>query len=398
VKTPTAAPAANEILVCLRQDIRERMESFTSDLAELVAQDSGSGYAAGIRRIADFFEKRLRSLGAEVLRVPVGYPSIPDLGDVVIAIFTGTGTSRTILCGHMDTVFGEGEAAARPLSVDAAGIANGPGVSDDKGGALAGLYALEALAARGLDSYGTVAFVLVPDEEIGSPGSQKVVRELAATMTQALCLECARENGDLVIARKGVADLVFTVEGRAAHAGIEPERGASAAITAAGLALDLQVLAESWTDVTLNVGVINAGTQPNVVAASATIVADLRASDPSHFEAAIEQARMLAQASRVPGTATTMEVSQPAIPWSTRRGDAELAARAQQLALALDFRVGTASTGGSADANHLSAIVPAVLDGLGPVGGNDHSEAEWLDLRTVPDRAALLAALILDPC
>jgi glutamate carboxypeptidase len=283
------------------------------------------------------------------------------------------------------------------MDVDAAGIARGPGVSDDKGGALAGLYALEALAAQGLDSYGTVVFVLVPDEEIGSPGSQKVVRELAATMTQALCLECARENGDLVVARKGVADLVFSVEGRAAHAGIEPERGASAAITAAGLALDLQVMADPWSDVTLNVGLINAGTQPNVVAASATLIADLRAGDPAHFEAAIEQARALARASRVPGTTTTMEISQPATPWSTRAGDARLASRAQQLALGLGLHVGLAATGGSADANHLATVVPAVLDGLGPVGGDDHSQTEWLDLRTVPDRVALLAALILDP-
>ena len=104
---------------------------------------------------------------------------------------------------------------------------------------------------------------------------------MAANMGQALCLECARENGDFVVARKGVADLNFTGEGCAAHAGIEPERGASAAITAAGLVLDLQTLAGSRTDVSLNV--INAGTQPNVVAAT--------------------------RASRVPGTTTGMAVS-----------------------------------------------------------------------------------------
>lgn len=373
------------------------MAAFTSDLEELVSQDSGSGYAAGTSRIGNFFEARLRSLGADVHRIPVGCAAVPDLGDLVVATLTGTGSCRTILCGHMDTVFPQGEAALRPMSVDALGIARGPGVSDDKGGALAGLYALEALAARGLDNYGAVTFVLVPDEEIGSPGSQTVVRGLAANMDQALCLECARENGDLVVARKGVADLVFTVEGRTAHAGIEPERGASAAITAAGLVLDLQTLANSWTDVTLNVGVINAGTQPNVVAGSATVIADLRANDPRHFTAAIEQAQALAQASRVPGTSTTMAVSQPALPWSTRAGDAELAARAKPLAAGLDLDVGIASTGGSADANHLSAVVPAVLDGLGPVGGDDHADTEWLDLRTVLDRVALLAALILDP-
>lgn len=352
MKIPAAPLAAVDVLGWLRSDVRARMGRFTDDLEKLVAQDSGSGNAVGVRRVADFFEERLRPLGARIQRVPVGCSSTPDLGDVLVATLTGSGTSTTVLCGHLDTVFGEGEAAARPFRIDGAGLARGPGVSDDKGGALAGLYALEALAARGLDSFGTVTYVLVPDEEIGSPGSRAVVRDVAAGATQALCLECARANGDLVVGRKGVADLVFSVEGRAAHAGIEPERGASAAIAAAGLALDLQALADTWEDVTLNVGVINAGTQPNVVAAWATVVADLRASNPSHFDAAIEQARILARAIRVPGTTTSMEVSQPATPWSTREGDAELAARARQLAAGLGINVGTTSTGGSADANH----------------------------------------------
>lgn len=373
-----------------------RMPAFTADLEKLVAQDSGSGHAEGIRKIGDFFEERLRSLGADVRRIPVGCDTTRDLGDLLIATFTGRGRKRTILCGHMDTVFPEGEAAMRPMTVDARGIARGPGVSDDKGGALSGLYALEVLAARGLDYYGEITLVLVPDEEIGSPGSQELLRSLSADRDQALCLECARENGDLVVARKGVADLVFTIQGRAAHAGIEPERGASAATAAAELVLELGSLAESWPDVSLNVGVIKAGTQANVVAGSATVIADLRATNPGHFTEAISRARAIAGGSRVPGTKTTLEVRQPASPWSTRAGDAELAARAKELAAGIGLDVGMASTGGSADANHLAAAVPAVLDGLGPVGGDDHAESEWLDLGTVPDRVALLAALMLE--
>lgn len=380
----------------LREDVRGRMDAFSSDLAEIVSQDSGTGSADAIRKLSVFFEDRLRQLGADILRVPVESPHIGDLGDVLVATLRGTGTKHTLLCAHLDTVFSSGEAAARPLHIDSDGIAYGPGASDDKGGALAGLYALEALVFRNRDSYGSITFVLVPDEEIGSPGSGPALRELALGKDQALCLECARSNGDLVIARKGVADLVFTISGRAAHAGIEPEKGASAAVAAAHLALALQSLADLWPDVTLNVGHIRAGTQANVVAAEATIIADLRATDPDHFADVVVKAGELAGICRVPGTTTHLRLDAPAQPWATRPADQSLAERAQRIGAELNLDLGLASTGGSADANHLAAVVPAVLDGLGPVGGDDHAITEWLDLKSVPDRVALLASLLLE--
>lgn len=391
-----AVPGTDLAPDILRQDVRDRINAFTSDLAEIVSQDSGSGSADAIRKLSKFFEDRLRTLGADILRIPVRSPHLGDLGDVLVATLRGTGTTHTLLCAHLDTVFSAGEAAARPLRVDVDGIAYGPGASDDKGGALAGLYALEALGSRNWDNYGSITFVLVPDEEIGSPGSGPVIRELAAGKDQALCLECARSNGDLVVARKGVADLVFTISGRAAHAGIEPEKGANAAVAAAHLALELQTLAELWPDVTLNVGRIRAGTQANVVAAEATIVADLRATDPAHFADVLAKAGELAQVCRVPGTTTHLRLDAPAQPWATRPADRSLAERAQRLGTGLGLELGLAATGGSADANHLAAVVPAVLDGLGPVGGDDHALTEWLDLKSVPDRVALLASLLLE--
>ncbi|MBW4095792.1 MAG: M20 family metallopeptidase, partial [Acidobacteria bacterium] len=316
-----AVPGTDLVPGILRQDVRDRINAFTSDLAEIVSQDSGSGSEDAIRKLSKFFEDRLRALGADILRIPVRSPHLGDLGDVLVATLRGTGTTHTLLCAHLDTVFSVGEAAARPLHVDVNGIAYGPGASDDKGGALAGLYALEALESRNWDRYGSITFVLVPDEEIGSPGSGPVIRELAAGKDQALCLECARSNGDLVVARKGVADLVFTISGRAAHAGIEPEKGASAAVAAAHLALELQTLAELWPDVTLNVGRIRAGTQANVVAAEATIVVDLRATDPAHFADVLAKAGELTQICRVPGTTTQLRLDAPAQPWATRPAD-----------------------------------------------------------------------------
>lgn len=395
---PVLPVASGRALIAgiLREDVQGRIDAFSFDLAEIVSQDSGSGSAEGIRKLSRFFEERLRRLGADIRRIPVESSHNGDLGDVLVATLHGAGATDTLMCAHLDTVFPAGEAAARPLRIDDDGIAYGPGASDDKGGALAGLYALEALSSRHWDSYGSITFVLVPDEEIGSPGSGPVIRQLAAGKDQALCLECARSNGDLVVARKGVADLVFTISGRAAHAGIEPEKGASAAVAAAYLAIDLQSLAELWPDVTLNIGQIRAGTQANVVAAEATIVADLRAADPEHFADIVAKAGELARICRVPGTTTTLRLGAPAQPWATRTADQSLAERAQRLGADLGLELGLAVTGGSADANHLAAVVPAVLDGLGPVGGDDHALTEWLDLKSVPDRVALLALLLLE--
>ena len=138
-----------------------------------------------------------------------------------------------LLIGHMDTVFDPGTAAERPFRIDD-GVAHGPGVTDMKSGLLAGLYALKAIIGElGGLPFERLTFIANPDEEIGSPSSRAHIRAAAADADACLVLECARANGDIVSARKGILDTRLTVHGRAAHAGVEPEKGRSAILEAA---------------------------------------------------------------------------------------------------------------------------------------------------------------------
>jgi glutamate carboxypeptidase len=366
---------------------KARADAFADRLGELVGIDSGSRDLDGLAAMAERVAELLAGAGMTVARVPVadGAP----LGDAVVGRLRGRGGRRVLLAGHLDTVFPRGTAAARPFSVDAAGIARGPGVCDDAGGVLAGVAAVEVLRELALDGFGEIVLVATPDEEIGSPGSRDLLAALGTEADVVLGLECARADGSLVCGRKGVADVVVRLRGRAAHAGIEPGEGASAALAAARLALAFDAL--NRDDVTVNTGVLRAGERSNVVAASGELRAELRALDPAAFDAALDRMQGLVAGATVPAGLT---VEAPVPPWRATAGTHRLLALAREVGAEVGVDVRAAVTGGCGDANLLAAHCDAVLDGLGPVGGGDHGEAEYLDLTTVPARVALLAGLV----
>lgn len=382
---------------------RSRLQHYLYDLAELVAIDSGSYSPDGVNAVADWVQARLTSRGFAVERIrPPAAAGAPSdalrTGDVLVARKAGRlaeadGGRRILLVAHMDTVFEDGTAAERPFTLDGT-HAHGPGVSDDKGGLLAGLTAIELLQEQGTSEYAELVFLATPDEEIGSPVSRPITEEVARDMHYALGLECARENGDLVVARKGVADFRLTVTGRAAHAGIEPERGANAALAAAHLVVALQALNGRWDGVTVNVGVVRAGQRPNIVCPEAELRLEVRAATAADVRTvrwAIEDA---AARPTVPGTTVTVEQLDECPPMEATAATHRMFAVAQQAAAALGFTLGATATGGVGDANLIAGTGVPVLDGLGPVGGADHSPQEWLDTATVPERIALLASLI----
>ncbi|SCL25149.1 glutamate carboxypeptidase [Micromonospora nigra] len=371
----------------------DRLTAYNERLARLVGIDSGSGQVDGLREVADLVQTWCLAAGMAVEREPVADPTGTPLGDVLVARRRGRGTRRVLLAGHLDTVFPPGTAAARPFRVHD-GRAYGPGVSDDKGGVLAGLAAVEVLAALAAEEYGELLLVCTPDEEIGSTGSRPLLRALGADADVALCLECARDNGDLVSARKGVADLEVILRGRAAHAGIEPERGANALLAAARLTIAFDALNGRWPGVTVNVGVLEAGGRPNVVADRARLLVDLRAWRIGEYEAALAEIRRLVAAPTVAGVRAELTVHAPTPPWEPGPADRRLAELAAKVGAGLGVPVTHTATGGCADANLLAEVGAAVLDGLGPIGGNDHSPTEWLDLDSVVPRTALLAGLI----
>ena len=380
----------------LRRAAAARFDAYIEELRSLVDLDSGTYTPGGVNRVADHMADRFVSAGWTVDRIPHRpQAGEPQLGDALAATLTGGAPEghRILLVGHMDTVFPEGTAAERPFRIEGT-RAMGPGVSDMKGGLLAGRYAVACLQDVGFDDFASITYVCNPDEEIGSPFSRPIIAERAEGVDACFVLEAGRENGDVVSSRKGVADVRITVHGRAAHAGVEPERGRSAAVQAAHTTLALHELNGRWPGVTVNVGVIEGGTRPNVVMERCQLQVDVRSPHAETFEQALSEVDRIAQDVTVPDV--TVEVARMAgfPPMEKTPGTARLAELAGSLARALGFEAHDAATGGASDANPVAGMGIPVLDGLGPVGGADHAPGEWVDLDSVVPRTALLAALI----
>ncbi len=358
---------------------------FLAELEQLVNIDCGSYSQAGVNRIADFCASTLGALGARVERL-----SHATLGDLVIGRLEGEGP-RLLLIGHLDTVFEAGTVARRPFRIEH-GRAFGPGVTDMKAGLLAGFHAVAAL--RAADARPAVTFVCNPDEEIGSPFSSDHIRRLVPEHDFALVLECARANGDIVSARKGVVDLHITVHGRAAHAGVEREKGRSAILEAAHKVVALHALNGRWPGVTLNAGVIDGGTRPNVVAERCLIKVDLRASTATELDEALAAVERTVATHTVAGTSAEAHRASGHAPMEKTRDAQRLVDVARTIAAELGFELHDAATGGASDANTTSGMGLPTLDGLGPIGGDDHSAAEWLDVASIVPRVSLLAGLM----
>ena len=395
--TPTLVSASE--LASLRRTVESLLPDYLRDLERLVNIDCGSYTKPGIDEVGRFVAGFLR----DQLAAEVEIDANERLGDTVIGRLAGAqGGPRALLIGHMDTVFEPGTAAERPFRVED-GIAYGPGVTDMKSGLLCGLYALKvlrALAGPG-DAAGAwlpleaLTFVANPDEEIGSPVSSPVIRREAASADLALVLECARANGDIVSSRKGIVDLHLVITGRAAHAGVEPEKGRSATLEAAHKTIALHALNGRWPGVTVNVGVIDGGTRPNVVAEHALLKVDVRAVTRSALEQAEAAILETAATSTVPDVTTIVEEHGRHWPMEKLERSSRLIQHARDLADELGFALNDAATGGASDANTTAGMGMPSIDGLGPIGGNDHSPAEYLEVASVVPRVTLLAGLLL---
>jgi glutamate carboxypeptidase len=385
-------PSAAE-LDGLRAAIGADLAAYLEDLEELVNIDCGSYTPAGVDAVGRWVAAFASELGATVEHRP---DPTGRLGATVVATFEGSaGGPRVLLIGHMDTVFDPGTVAERPFRMED-GVAYGPGVTDMKSGLLAGLYALKGIIAeRGGLPFERLVFIANPDEEIGSPTSTPHIRAIAAESDVALVLECARANGDIVSARKGILDLRLVVHGRAAHAGVEPEKGRSAILEAARIVEDLHALNGRWPDVTVNVGVIGGGTRPNVVAERCSLEVDVRATSREALETAEAEIRRIAEAIEVPETTVDFEPMARWWPMEKLERSGRLVEHAQAVAGALGLEIADAVTGGASDANTTSGMGVPSLDGLGPIGGNDHAPAEYLDVDSIVPRTTLLAGLLL---
>ena len=368
---------------------REHLSQYTEELRELCSIDSYSYHKPGLDEMALFLAARMRGLGMHATII-----ERESWGNDLLGILHGDEGGNVLLLGHMDTVYPVGIAAARPVQVEG-DIIYGPGVSDMKGCILSAIYAIEALLAINYHAFGEIRFLCVSDEEINIRHCQDVLQTVCEDAKGALVLEAARSNGDIVSARKGHTWYKLTALGRAAHAGVEPEKGRNAVIEMAHQILQFQNL-NGWREgITINAGVISGGTLPNVVPDFAQAQFDLRFLHDEDRIATEQRFHELLEQKRIASVELTLErAPDMKAPMMLTPESQKLAHQAQHIANLLGFSINHVLTGGASDASYATRFGVPALDGLGPIGGRDHSPDEYLVLSSVAPRVALLAGLI----
>jgi glutamate carboxypeptidase len=368
---------------------QERLSQYTEELRELCSIESFSYHKSGLDEMALFLAARMRGLGMHATII-----ERESWGNDLLGTLLGNGSGNVLLLGHMDTVYPVGIARARPLQLEG-DIVTGPGVSDMKGCILSAIYAIEALLAMDYHAFGEIRFLCVSDEEINTRHCQDVMQIACKGADRALVLEAARSNGDVVSARKGHTWYKLSANGRSAHAGVEPEKGRNAVIELAHQILQFQNLTGWREGITINAGVISGGTMPNVVPDFAEAQFDLRFLHIEDRIATEQRFHELIAQKRIASVELTLERA-PDIkePMVQTPESLILASQAQDIANLLGFSINHVLTGGASDASYATGYGIPALDGLGPIGGLDHSPDEYLVLSSVAPRVALLAGLI----
>lgn len=370
--------------------LESQLGNYIEDLRYLSGIDSGSYDKPGIDRVQDWFQQQLNDLGFDIQRLRE-----ETRGDDILAVRTGTGTRKVMLLGHADTVFPLGTAAERPVTIDGDKLL-GPGTCDMKAGLLTGLYAIRALDQLGWNELGELNFFIVSAEEIDDRHSNPLMESLGPRMDAVLTLEAARENGDIVTSRKAGKWLNIEVFGKAAHAGVEPEKGASATLALAHIITNVFALNAMKPGITVNPGEISGGSRPNVVADYAKAEFDVRAWSNTDLDAAIAAIERVAHQGYVPGTRVEITIDPdsgcPAMEYTA--GTKRLEAASIEIAGELGFALKGASTGGGSDVSFACHAGTPGLDGLGPIGGLDHSPDEYILVSSIVPRTALLAKLL----
>ena len=305
------------------------------------------------------------------------------------------GASRQLLIGHMDTVWPVGTLARMPLYEQGETLF-GPGVADMKGGLVQLVFAVKALAELGLRPSVTPVVFVNTDEETGSRDSSDVIRRLARGAARAFVLESGEgARGRLKIARKGLGRFTVVVRGRSSHAGADPEHGVSAILELSHQVQRLFALNDPAAGITVNVGTIDGGLRPNVVAQEASAVVDVRV--PTAAAARRIELELRALKPVLPGASVGVEGAWGRPPMEALPRNRFLLAAAKRLGRELELELEDAGVaGGGSDANTTS-LFTGTLDGLGPVGEGSHARDERVDTLQMPARAALLALLLLEP-
>lgn len=361
-------------------------------LEQLVNIDSGTGDADGGQKASLLVAERLRALG---MSVELSKAEAPGLPDNVVATLKGTGKGRILMIAHTDTVFGPGTATKRPFRMDDT-RAYGPGVADEKGGVVEGIFAIKLLRDRGFTDFARITFLVETSEERGSPGTRKLIDRLVHDADVELNLEPGDAPDVMTVWRKGSTAFKIDVKGRPAHAGVAPQEGRNAALE---LIHQLQLadsLPKTGDGLTANLTLLSAGARYNIIPEDASATINVRIRDKAQGEMVDALLQKNAQTTLIPDTKVTVSHEPSFPPLPNNSGTDGLAARAERIYAGIGKTITRGGNGGASEsALAFEAGIPA-LDGLGPVGGGFHSEQEFLVLETLTPRLYLLASLLME--
>jgi glutamate carboxypeptidase len=361
-------------------------------LEQVVNIDSGTGDVEGGRKVAGVLIPYLKALGMTIESVPAESPGLPEN---TVATLTGRGKGRILMIGHIDTVFGPGTARLRSYRTDRE-HAYGPGVADEKGGVVEGIYALQLLHDLGFGEFKKIVFLIETSEETGSPGTRALMAKLLADVDVELNLEPGDEPDTLTVWRKGSATFHIDVKGRAAHAGIAPQDGRNAATELIHQVLGADVFPKSGPGLTANLTLMSAGSRSNIIPEDASAQINVRVRDKADLDRVEQTLRKNAETTVVPDTKVTISRERAFPPLPNNPATDNLAARAKMFYSGIGRALQAGGNGGASESALAADAGVAALDGLGPVGGGFHSDQEYIRLDTVTPRLYLLTRLLMD--
>ena len=372
--------------------MRAHAGDFEALLKSVVEVESPSLDKAATDRLVTLLKGKLEQLGCQVTRL-----AQREFGDHLLARYwperlgPAPDGQLLVLC-HIDTVWPVGETGRRPFRIGD-GRAFGPGVEDMKGGVVQALMALQALNDLGLQPKRPVVLLFNTDEEVGSPTSRPFIEAEARKSEAAFVLEPAvSTEGMIKTFRKGVGMFKVRVEGKAAHAGADHQRGVNAIEELAHQVLRIQAMTDYAAGTTLNVGLVAGGSRSNVVPALAEASVDCRVSSVAEGDRVVQA--MLGLRPVNPATSITVTGGLNRPPMERTPAIVAMFERARTFAAEMGLPLGEAGTGGGSDGNFTAALGTPTLDGMGAVGEGGHAVDEYLILRFMPERAALLARLL----
>jgi glutamate carboxypeptidase len=373
--------------------LQARQPEIEKFIQTLVEAESPSGDEEGSRTVVDLLAQAADQLAcvSEVERA-----SVPGFGQhlVIRAFQTQSAAGQILLVGHTDTVHARGSLSERPWRSEAGKI-YGPGIFDMKANCVLAIEVLRVLTELQATPKFGVTLVLTCDEEVGSLSGWPLIEQVAGSQRTrcAFVMEPPASGGRVKTSRKGTGIFAIKVEGKAAHAGLEPEKGASAILELARQTEQLHAINSAGTGITLNVGVVHGGTRSNVVAAEAEGEIDVRfatEAESLEIERILSNLKPVDERTRV---FVSGGINRP--PMERTAAVVELFEKARAIAAQLDFDLGEAQVGGASDGNFLAAMGIPVLDGLGISGDGAHAVHEHIEADDIARRGALIAGLLL---